>query len=116
LSTALLDNLVFLTAFRVFADVLASQCIGRLAAGLFNYYMNKTGVFHSRARDARALPKYWLSVAVFGGISYSLINLLMSIGFSVPAAKLCSEGLLFAFSFVVQRDFVFSSGKAQREE
>jgi putative flippase GtrA len=116
LSTALLDNLVFLAAFRIFADVLTSQCLGRLSAGLFNYYMNKTGVFHSKVRDTSALPKYWLSVAIFGGISYSLIKLLISIGFSVPAAKLCSETLLFAFSFVVQRDFVFSSGRAQREE
>jgi putative flippase GtrA len=116
LSTALLDNLVFLIAFGVFANVLTSQFLGRLIAGLFNYYMNKTGVFHARVRDARALPKYWLFVAVFGAISYSLINLMTSIGLAVAPAKLCAEAVLFAFSFVVQRDFVFVSPKAQSEE
>ncbi len=116
LSTAFVDNLIFLTAFRLSANVLASQCVARIIAGLFNYYMNKTGVFHSHARDSLALPKYWLSVLIFGAIGYSLIHFLIPIGFSVPAAKLSSEGLLFAFSFVVQRDFVFSSRKTEDEE
>lgn len=107
LSTAALDNLVFLVAFRLLPNVLVSQCLGRLVAGLFNYYLNKSGVFHSQARNARTAPRYIFTVLFFGALSYSLIRLLVSVGLSVQAAKLSSEGLLFAFSFIVQRDFVF---------
>jgi putative flippase GtrA len=108
MSTALLDNLVFLAAFHVLSHVLASQVLGRLVAGLFNYYMNKTNVFHAQVQDSRALPRYWLSVVFFGAVSYGLINVLLSLGFAVSSAKLCAETFLFAFSFVVQRDFVFT--------
>ncbi|MGA2273615.1 MAG: bifunctional glycosyltransferase family 2/GtrA family protein [Bryobacteraceae bacterium] len=107
MSTALLDNLVFFAAFHVLSHVLASQVLGRLVAGFFNYYMNKTSVFHAQVRASRALPRYWLSVVVFGAVSYGLINVLLALGFAVSSAKLCAETVLFAFSFVVQRDFVF---------
>lgn len=108
MSTAALDNLVFLTAFHFLSHVLASQVLGRLVAGLFNYYMSKTSVFHAQVKASRALPRYWLSVVVVGAVSYGLINVLLSFGFGIVSAKLCAETVLFAFSFVVQRDFVFS--------
>jgi glycosyltransferase involved in cell wall biosynthesis len=108
LSTAVLDNLVFLAAFHVFSNVLASLIVGRLVASLYNYYANKTGVFHARVRSSRALPRYWLSMIVFSAVSYGLINVLISLGFAVTYAKLCAETVLFGFSFVVQRDFVFT--------
>jgi glycosyltransferase involved in cell wall biosynthesis len=106
-STAVIDNLVFLAVFHASAHVLPSMIVGRFVAGLFNYYTNKKGVFHAHVRESRAMPKYWLSMAVFGAVSYGFINVLMSFGFAVPAAKLCAETILFAFSFVVQRDFIF---------
>jgi putative flippase GtrA len=109
LSTAVIDNLVFLAAFHVFSLVLPSMVVGRFVAGLFNYYMNKTNVFHAHVRESRAMPKYWLSMVVFGAVSYGFINLLMSFGFAVASAKLCAETILFGFSFVVQRDFIFTA-------
>jgi putative flippase GtrA len=108
-STAVIDNLVFLAAFHVLSHVLASMVVGRFVAGLFNYYMNKTSVFHAHVRESRALPRYWLSMVVFGAVSYGFINVLMSFGFAVASAKLCAETILFAFSFVVQRDFIFTA-------
>lgn len=111
LSTAVLDNLVFIAAFHILSHVLASMVLGRLVSSLFNYYMNKTSVFHAHVRESRALPRYWLSMVVFGAVSYGFINLLMSFGFAVPSAKLCAETVLFGFSFVVQRDFIFTGNQ-----
>ena len=109
LSTAVLDNLVFMAVFSILGYILASQIAGRLVAGLYNYHMNKKSVFHARVKNSRALPKYWSTVAAFGVISYGLINLLHSLGVPVLAAKLCAETLLFVFGFIIQRDFVFAS-------
>jgi dolichol-phosphate mannosyltransferase len=109
LTTAVLDNILFLAAFYFFPHILPSQIFGRALASLFNYYMNKRNVFRVQVRDSHALPKYWSCVVVFGTLSYALINLLHSAGFGVLPAKLTAETLLFALSFVVQRDFVFVS-------
>ncbi|MDR3703925.1 MAG: bifunctional glycosyltransferase family 2/GtrA family protein [Candidatus Sulfopaludibacter sp.] len=113
LSSALLDNLVFLLAFHVFGSILPSQAVGRAISGSFNYYMNKTNVFHARVRDTRAMPKYWGFVVAFGAAGYGLIRLLTSVGFSVLAAKLSAETLLFGLSFVAQREIIFTQGKTR---
>lgn len=106
--TAALDNIVFIAAFHLWPNVLGCQVLGRGVAGLFNYYSNKTGVFHSGVQDRFALPRYWMSVAFLGALSYFLIWRLHAMaGFEIPAAKLCVETALFALSFLVQRDFVF---------
>jgi glycosyltransferase involved in cell wall biosynthesis len=115
LSTAVLDNIVFLAAFHFFPHLLACQVLGRAVAGLFNYSLNKTSVFHARVRDAQAMPKYWFSVLVFGALSFGLIKLLLSAGFAVPSAKVTAETILFAVSFIVQRDFVFASRRRAQE-
>jgi putative flippase GtrA len=56
-----------------------------------------------------ALPKYWLSVAAFGTLSYMLIQSIVAFtAIGIVTAKLCAETALFFLSFVVQRDFVFA--------
>jgi putative flippase GtrA len=81
----------------------------RLVAAAFNYTANKRGVFHSRDANATALPKYWLSMLIAGGLSYCLIQgLLAYTKLGVVAAKMLAETVMFFFSFVIHRDFVFS--------
>ena len=117
LLTAGLDNLVFVLAFLVWPNVVGCQAVSRLCAGLFNYYASKTGVFHSRVRHAIALPKYWLSVVVAGALSYLLLtNLVSLLEISVVSAKIAAETIMWAFSFIVQRELVFAQkdGEAER--
>ena len=81
----------------------------RLVAAAFNYFANKRGVFHSKATNTTALPKYWLSMLVAGALSYGLIQLIVSYTrLGVVSAKMLAETIMFFFSFVIQRDFVFS--------
>ena len=109
LVTAGLDNLVFILAFQFWPSIGGSQIIGRVVACAFNYFVNKTGVFHSREQNAIALPKYLLSVVVAGFITYALIGRIITLlGFSVIEAKITAETIMFLFNFAVQRDFVFA--------
>jgi glycosyltransferase involved in cell wall biosynthesis len=112
LITAVMDNLIFLAAFHMWAYILPSQLLGRAVAGSFNYYVNKNSVFHSAVGHTMALPKYWLSVLGFMGLSYALISALHSLGMPVPWAKITAETALFGLGFVVQRDFIFTAGPA----
>jgi glycosyltransferase involved in cell wall biosynthesis/SAM-dependent methyltransferase len=117
LLTAVLDNLVFVVAFRFGGSIAQSQIAARLCAMAFNYLGARRVVFHSRQRHAVVLPKYVLLVMGNGLLSYALIRWLHDgLGWQVVPAKLVAEGLLFAANFVMQRDFVFTrkrtTGKA----
>ncbi len=109
LAAAALDNIIFALAFHAWPDVLACQVLSRTTAGLFQYYSNKGGVFHSRVGDKHGMPRYWLTWAFLGTLSYALLNTLHEFsGMPVTTAKLAAETILFAFSFVIQRDWVFA--------
>jgi putative flippase GtrA len=108
LATAGIDNLVFIIGMSLWPDLLTCQIASRLVAGTFQFTAGKYGVFHSPARTMVAMPKYWLLVALSGTLSYILIqNLVAYTRLGVVSSKLLAETILFFFSFVVQRDFVF---------
>ena len=69
MTTAVIDNVVFIAAFSIFANVPLYLVFSRVVAGLFNYFTNKKNVFHSQVRNRLALPKYWLSVVIFASAS-----------------------------------------------
>jgi putative flippase GtrA len=117
LATAVIDNIVFVSAFSFTANIAASQISGRIVATVFNYIGARRAVFRSQQRHAVVLPKYFALVAANGVVSYTLIQLLhLRAGMAVLPAKLLAEGLLFAASFVIQRDFVFTGRRAPRTE
>jgi len=109
IATAVIDNVVFIASLHFWPNVLLCQAIGRLVAGTFQFTAAKRRVFHSRARVASALPKFWMLLAFSGVLSYLLIqSFLRYTPLQVIPAKLTAETVLFFISFVVQRDFVFA--------
>ena len=116
LITAVIDNLVFIWMTSLSSKLAVSLVAARLVAGMFNYFANKRGVFHSEALNwTVALPKFWLSVLAAGTLSYLLISNLVAHGMSVIAAKILAETIMFPFSFVIQRDFVFYQRSSRRD-
>jgi putative flippase GtrA len=107
--TALIDNLVFLLVYRMANSILIGQICARSCAVFLNYTVARRAVFLSRGRIESTLPRFLLLVALNGLLSYALIQFLLAhTKLSVIAAKVLAETLLFGFSFVIQRDFVFS--------
>ena len=118
LATALLDNLVFILAYRQTGRVLESQVIGRIAGVAFNYWMVRRTVFYSQQRHGTVLPRYLALALASGTASYGGIELLAP-SLNVYAAKLLMETLLFFVNFTVQRLFIFrqpdSNGDGRRQ-
>jgi len=109
LLTALVDNIVFFTAFHFTGGIAQSQIVARLASIVFNYSFARRLVFLSKQNHRVVLPKYLLLVLCSGLLSYSLIRFLTSaFGMQVMPAKLLAEGLIFIANFTIQRDFVFT--------
>ncbi len=118
LMTAAIDNLVFVLLLTwLSSNLLVCMAGARLAACSFNYIAAKRGVFRSKVETSVALPKFWLSAIVAGTLSYGMIRGLTAYGhIPVVPAKLGTESLMFFFSFIIQRDFVFSPGNRLQEE
>jgi putative flippase GtrA len=115
--TAVVDNLVFLLLYRMTANILESQAIGRVAAVAFNYSMARSAVFHAHRRHLETLPRYLLLVLASGAVSYALLNFFhATFGMPVIGAKLLAEGILFTANFAVQRDFVFPKRTTEPEK
>ena len=101
------DFLGFSVTFAATHHVLASVVIGRLSS-LVNFALNKRFVFHNRGSLQSTLWRYYVLVALVGGLSYGLILVLTRyLGWNVFASKVLVDVLLSLVSFSVQRTFVF---------
>jgi len=109
LLTSFLDFIVFTIALKLSADIMISLLIARYLVGsIFNFIVNRWLVFQSKSRLVSSLLKYYFALLVMSLISYLLIRLAMEyLGLRVVPAKILVETLLFGFTFLVQRDFVF---------
>lgn len=82
---------------------------GRGFAGIVNYLINRNIVFRSDSDFRRSLLLYSFSVVFLGLISYWIIFTIdMVFNINLLLAKMITEGGLYIFSFLLQRDIVFS--------
>lgn len=82
--------------------------IGRICAGSVNFIINRNLVFKSDNDYRTSLILYMVSLLMFGTLSYWIIHALGSLAeINLLLAKMIAEGLLYLFSFLVQRDVVF---------
>lgn len=107
-ASALLDTLLFYLVFRSGVGVGVSVVVARAVSSLINFGLNKRFVFQSSRPVPVAVLMYYVLVAVVGVLSYGAIRLLHDgVGIPVLAAKILSDTLLFALSFLTQRDVIF---------
>ena len=97
--------LSFLTGSLVLSNVMA-----RLVSGTVNYTVNKRLVFRSRS-GLLSVIKYMLLAAFILVCNTFVLKLLTSMNIAPYAAKIITEILLFALSFIIQRSFIFKKGQ-----
>jgi glycosyltransferase involved in cell wall biosynthesis len=109
------DFIVFTIAFKLTSNIILSLLMGRFIVGsMLNYIINRRLVFHSKAGVFSSLLKYYLALAVMSLVSYVMIKAAAAQwGFKIIIAKIVVETLLFAFSFLIQREFVFTAKKEE---
>lgn len=109
LLTFAIDYFVFGVMFAFSSSVGLGIVFARLCAGAFNYMVNREIVFRSTRRHVETLVLYVLTVILMGSIAYVSITALADVtGVSVYVAKIFTECVLFLFSFVIQREFIFT--------
>jgi len=106
-----IDFAGFSIAFAITGNVALSVVVGRLSS-LVNFVLNKRYVFHSHAPVKGTLGRYYVLVAIIGGLSYLLIWAAHRYAhWNVFAAKVVVDSFLSLISFSMQRTFVFRTAK-----
>jgi putative flippase GtrA len=109
ITSAGVDNLVFILCFHLWPSVLLAQVTGRVVSATVNFLLNKKVVFQSSRRTRGLATKYVGLVILSGALSYALILLLHEVvGVPVVVSKLLAETVVFLFNFAIQRDFIFT--------
>jgi putative flippase GtrA len=115
MTTSLIDFIVFIICTKLGMNILLSTIMARLAAGNYNFVINKKIVFKSNSSFLLTFAKYWLLVIVLGSISYMGILVLVNyLNFNLLISKALLETLLFFTSFAVQRSLIFYSMESSK--
>ncbi|WP_127534544.1 bifunctional glycosyltransferase family 2/GtrA family protein [Paenibacillus kobensis] len=109
-ASALLDYGLLLIIYYATGHLLLAVAVARIFSALFNFVMNRKLVFQQNSGQAAlgSAAKYFALVLLILLLNYGFIDTLHGMaGLPLLAAKLLTEGLLFAFSYWAQRKFVY---------
>jgi len=95
-----------LTGLTVFANIAA-----RIFSGTLNFEINRRVVFGGRSTVRQSAAKYLMLAVFILACNTALLTLLTGIGVNAYIAKIITESVMFAVSWIVQRTAVFSDNK-----
>lgn len=113
-----IDYALYLLLFRAFGLLEPfSYAIAKLVSSLFNFFLNKKGVFKSKTSDLDSLWRYYTLALPQWGIGALLVWLLSKLFVSRPLLiKIPVDVVLFFINFKVQRDWVFKDRSRAPQE
>ncbi len=98
------------------AGLIIANTGARLVSAGVNYTLNRRMVFQSNVSVGQSAFQYFLlAVAVLAGNTLVLGLLVDGLGINHYAAKLCTEVLFFAVSWLVQRRLIFRREQETRD-
>jgi putative flippase GtrA len=110
LMTAGIDYIIFALSFLFTGKVLVSMLLARLVAASFQFVMSYAFVFKDRQDKLPAIAKYGLVLCALTMLALGGIHAFdYFLGVSPLISKVIVEGLIYILSFLLLRDFVFSS-------
>lgn len=117
LLSAAVDYLLLFWLQQKTGNLLVSVVGARAVSSAINYGLNRVFVFESKsAKRQKAFEalRYYGLVLVLLAANYLLLRTLSQmLKIDLLLSKIMTEALLFLFSFVIQRLFVFRAGRAK---
>lgn len=93
-----------------------SNIAARLASAVLNYQLNRRAVFRSQTAAAQSAWRYAALAALILCANTLILKALTAVGLPAMAAKLLTEALLFAISWLAQRNWVFHDAGSEEHE
>lgn len=114
--SVVVDNLLFIVLLPYINNVWILTFIGRAAAALVNFTVNRNVVFKKRDHVWNTFLKYILLVLLSGTVSAFAVSKISSwMGDISIIVKICVESVLYFFNYYIQKNFVFIK-KQNRED
>lgn len=112
---SLVDFIVFAITYNISLSIMTSMIIARIFSVNINFIINKHLVFHTKNTYMITVIKFYLAAVVMGSVSYFLIRTVTQhYGVNVLLSKFVIESVLFLFSFLLQRDIIFSTSSNEQ--
>jgi glycosyltransferase involved in cell wall biosynthesis len=109
LLASVIDMMFFMILMASGVNLIISMLLGRYFVGLaLNFFINNRFVFLLDRFRWLTFLKYAIFATILGIISAGLVEFLKDQGNPVLTAKIIVETTLFAFSFTIQRNLIFS--------
>ena len=122
--SSVLSSVIDLTLFTLFRKTIFAQSgfkiiystiTARLISGIFNYNLNKKAVFENKEKNIGPFLKYlalFLTQMTLSSISVHLLANIKSANETL--LKIIVDTILFLFSFIIQKIFVFKSNENKK--
>lgn len=107
--SALLDFSLLIFLKLMISNLFLAVVGARICSGVFNYTMNKNYVFSkgNMKNDKSYFYRYTLLASILMFMNYVTLNYLCTIGINLVLSKIITETILFVFSFLIQKKYVF---------
>ena len=113
LSSFIIDYSLY-TIFSILSgNLILSNIIARIISSIFNYNINKSLVFKSKKKTYKSALGYFSLVILILIINTLVLNLIVKFGINAYVGKLVVEAILFVFSFLIQKLFVFKENSKE---
>lgn len=90
--------------------IIVATCLARVISAVYNYLINHSLVFDSKASHKRAATKYFILAVIQMGCSALLVNGLFGLlQINETLIKICVDSCLFFISFFIQREIVYKN-------
>lgn len=107
ISSFVLDYVIYALLLSLNIELVGANLIARLISANYNYFVNKSLVFHNKENLSKTIFKYYVLAIFVIIINTLLLSLLVNIGLNKYVAKLIVEFVLFIVSFVIQKRYIF---------
>ena len=117
ISSFIVDYILYSLIFVLSGGILLSNILARILSSMFNYTLNKKIVFNSKKKVYKSAIEYILLAIFILALNTSILSILINIcKFNPYISKVIVEIVLFTFSWIVQKRFVFKDPKMEMQK
>ena len=108
---AIIDYLLYLIIVLFTNNVVLSNYSARFVSSIVNYNINKNVVFENKNNKTRYIIEYFILVIFIIIVNTTMLKYLVDAGMNKYFTKIIIEGILFIFSYLIQKKIIFEKDK-----
>ena len=108
---AIIDYLLYLIIVLFTNNVVLSNYSARFVSSIVNYNINKNVVFENKNNKTRYIIEYFILALFIIIVNTTILKYLVDAGMNKYFTKIIIEGILFIFSYLIQKKIIFEKDK-----